>query len=149
MSFSIRFLGTLDPRDLKTSHNPIALLHTLHIRPDLIDDSHPFVPQNVARLQLHDLLVIEVQIASTDGGAGDFDDGVAGLGDGRHGHLFNPHVLVTVPTERQHGFVGSRGMVVGGDGGAVAEVLFELVGDEGVHLFGFVHDCMYSESELK
>jgi hypothetical protein len=133
-------IGHSYSRDLETSNNPVALLYILHLRPDLINDPHPLVTQDLAWLQLHDLLVIEVQIASSDSSASDLDYGVGGLGDGGHRHLFDPHILVTIPAERQHSFVGPRRMLVRRGGGAVAEPLFYLVGNEGVHLFAFVYD---------
>ena len=74
-----------------------------------------------------------MEVAAADRRAGDSADYVCWLGDGGHGDLVHADVFVAVPAEREHGFAGSVGGLVGRGGGPVAEVLFDFVGDEGVH----------------
>ena len=79
-----------------------------------------------------------MEVATADCRASDSADYVCWLGDGWHGDLIHADVFVTVPAEREHGFAGSVGGLVGRGGRPVAEMLFDFVSDEGVH----VCDCV-------
>jgi hypothetical protein len=66
---------------LERSNNTITLLDILNLRPNLVYNSHPFMPKDVAAFELHDLFVVEVQIAAADGGAGYSADDICRLCD--------------------------------------------------------------------
>ena len=65
--------------DLETGDDAIAFLQVLDLGTELVDFTAELVAEDVAFLELDDGAVEEVQVATADGGAGDFEDDVAGL----------------------------------------------------------------------
>lgn len=64
----------LSAGDLETRHDPVAFAQVLDARAHLVDDAAELVAEDVALLQLDDGAVVQVQVAATDGAAGDFED---------------------------------------------------------------------------
>lgn len=56
--------------DLEAGDYSIAFSNAFYLWTNVLDNAHPLVPQDVANLQLHDLLVVQMQITATDCCAG-------------------------------------------------------------------------------
>ncbi len=118
---------------METGNDSVAFLDRCDFRPDLIDYAHELMSQDFAFLQLHNLLVVQVQITTADCRAGHLHDGIGRLGYGRCGHFFNADIPITVPAECKHGFTGTSIILVRGSGRSVTELFFRLVGDDRIH----------------
>ena len=81
--------------------------------------------------------MVQMEVAAADRRVGNSTDYVCWLGNGGHRDLVYADVFVAVLAEREHGFAGSVGGLVGRGGRPVAEVLFDFVGDEGVYGCGY------------
>jgi hypothetical protein len=97
-----------DIRDLETGYDSISFLYILDLASYLVYNAAPFMAQDISALQLHDFLVVEMEIAAADCRAGDFADHVCGLGDGWYGgfedsHIYRLKMVSDVKEEKKRG----------------------------------------------
>src|SRR5215218_1609345 len=90
-------------RDVERDDDPVSGLYVLHVGPDLLDDAHRLVPEDVALPHDRTEFAVQVEVRAADGGRGDADDGVRRLLDHGVGHFVHPHVLFAVPHDGLHG----------------------------------------------
>jgi len=88
--------------DVEGDHHPVSGLDVLYLGPDLLDDPHRLVTEDVALVDEHPQHSVEVQVRTADRGRGDTDDRVVGLLDRGIGNLVDPHVFIAVECERFH-----------------------------------------------
>jgi hypothetical protein len=67
--------------DLEACYHAVALLQILDLWAHLVYDSAELVTQDVTLLHFDDSSMVKVQVAATDGTAGDLEDHVAGFDD--------------------------------------------------------------------
>ncbi len=79
-------------RYLERGNHTIAFLYVLDGRANFVDHSHILVTEDVPALQLHYLLVVQVQITAADGGARYADDDVCGLSNGWDGSFLHTDI---------------------------------------------------------
>jgi hypothetical protein len=96
------------------------------------------MPEDFTLLQLHDLFVVRMQVATTNCRTCYLVDDVFWFSDGRHGDFFNSNVSGAMPTKCKQGFILTVFGFVGSDGGPVTDLLFNLVGDKGFRDCGFL-----------
>ncbi len=89
-------------RDVERHHHPVSRGDVLHISPDLLDDPHRLVPDDVALLEPHSQYSVEMQVRAADRRRGDSDYRVRGLLEPRIGDRVHPYVFLAVPCYRFH-----------------------------------------------
>src|SRR5690606_4741299 len=94
--------------DRERHDDAVADLEVLHLATDLDDFAHELVPEDVALLERRDVAVVEVEVRSTDRGARDLHDGIAGIEDLRIGDPLDVDLLRSVPTKGFHGIDSCR-----------------------------------------
>jgi hypothetical protein len=88
--------------DVERDDDAVAGGDVAHLGPDLLDDAHRLVADDVALLHLDDLAAVEVQVRAADRRRGDADDRVGRLLDRRIGDLVDAHVLLAMPDDGLH-----------------------------------------------
>ncbi len=96
-------LGAVAAGDVERDHHPIARFQPPDARPDLLDDPHRLMADDVAFRHGRPQLGVEVEVGAADRRGGDAHDGVGGLLDHRVRHLVDPHVFPAVPHHCSHG----------------------------------------------
>jgi hypothetical protein len=100
---------------------------------DLIYNTYPLTPDDLACLQLHDLFVVQMQVATTNHGTYHLANNLLLLSDGRFWNLFRSCFRISMPMKRKHGFIVMIFRLVGGNCRTVIELLLGLIGKEGIH----------------
>jgi hypothetical protein len=81
-----------DIRDLETGYDSVSFLYILDLASYLVYNTTPFMAQDISALQLHDFLVVEMEIAAADCRTGDLADHVRWLGDGWYWGLEDSYI---------------------------------------------------------
>ncbi len=95
--------------DHEGNYHAVTDLQVGHPAAGLFDDAHELVAEDIARLCLWNLAMIEVQVGAADGGSGDPKDDVVFVLDERVGDIVDPDVLGSVVCQCSHWFISCRG----------------------------------------
>ena len=83
-------------------HDPLALLHVLHIPAGFDHFTHKLMTKNVAMLDLRDLTAVEMQIGSTNRRRRDAQDDIVRLFNDGIGNIIHANMVGTVVRECFH-----------------------------------------------
>ncbi|MNH14489.1 hypothetical protein D3C79_740820 [compost metagenome] len=95
--------------DHERNHHAVTDLQIGDPATGFLDDAHELVAEDITRLGLWNLAVVEVQVGAADGGGGDPEDNVVLFLDERVGDIVDPDVLGSVVCQCSHGFISCRG----------------------------------------
>jgi hypothetical protein len=84
-------------RDIEGYDHSVTWSDVLHISPNLLDDSHRLVPNDIALPHNGKKLAVKMQVRAADGGRGYANYGVRGLLDDRVRYVIYPDIFFTVP----------------------------------------------------
>src|SRR5436305_12290731 len=85
--------------DRKRHDDTVADFQLLHLAPDLDDDTHRLVADDIAAMHARDDAVIHMQVRAADRSGGDPDNRIARALDRPVGHRVATHVALSAPTE--------------------------------------------------
>ena len=88
---------TASAKNRKWDNDSIAYFERRHSATNLLDESHGFVPENVAALHCRHIAVEKVQIGIANAAARDFDDRVARILNLRVGDVIDADITFAVP----------------------------------------------------
>lgn len=105
---------TVAAADVEGDDHPVSRADLRHVRPDLLDDAHRLVAQDVAGVQIRPEEFVQMQVGPADTGRGDPYDDVVRLLDPRIGDGFHPDIPLALPSKCAHDVLLLPVQIVGG-----------------------------------